>query len=391
MTGKEGGNSSDGKRLMTDGGVPAEARDSNIGEQTELPADAEQAAQNAVQTEETDQDNLQALSMDAEGITREVQNTDEEIITITDEGTIEYDEEALEQIAVPPEAIPDYAISATDLNFDPKDATDDGHAGGWSDPPDSTDDLWNGQEVELYNVREDTYEYGEVDAVDKDDDRVTVTIDDEQTTVATDWITAKEAGPNVTAREASPEEFADNVQQFIDENPEMGAFLTEHPPEELEDHDLIMIEEGDVGCAVSPEGDIQNLFNLSGPEGSGRKVIEEAIERGGNTLDCYDGFLPDLYGDYGFRETGRIEFNRDYAPDGWNYDEYGEPDVVFMSYKPEELSYTETDNYYNEDDWGQAKQDSRGAGSTGQSSRTQRQRIRRRERKTDSRTGENDG
>lgn len=164
-----------------------------------------------------------------------------------------------------------------------------------------------------------------------------------------------------------PESFSQGVSDMIEENPEMGAFLTAHPPEELEDHTLISTADGGAGVAVSPDGDIQNLYNLDGPDGAGRALLEKAIEEGGRTLDCYDGYLRDLYSEYGFRESGRIEFDPEYAPDGWNFEEYGEPDVVFMSYNPEQPA-EESDKYYEAQEWEQAKDDSRRRADFGEGS-----------------------
>lgn len=156
--------------------------------------------------------------------------------------------------------------------------------------------------------------------------------------------------------EATPENFAEGVEGFIEDNPEMGAYLTEHPPEDLEDHQLFMSADGGAGAAVSPEGDIQNVYNHTGPDGAGEAALVKAIEEGGRTLDCYDGFLPGLYKQHGFVETARQEFNPEYAPDALEYDESDPPDVVFMHYDPDG-SDAATDTYIN--DWGEAKERSR--------------------------------
>jgi hypothetical protein len=163
---------------------------------------------------------------------------------------------------------------------------------------------------------------------------------------------------------AEPEDFASTVSNFIEEEPEMGAFLTAHTPEELEDHTLITTDGGGAGVSVSPDGDIQNLFNHTGPKGIGEELLDKAIAEGGRTLDCYNGYLRKLYKDHGFKEGGRMEFNPDYAPDGWNFEEYETPDVVFMYYDPEE-EYTVSDQYYEPDQWGDAKEDARGRADFG--------------------------
>jgi hypothetical protein len=169
--------------------------------------------------------------------------------------------------------------------------------------------------------------------------------------------------PPTTAEEvvleaAEPERFSNRVQAFIDNDPRMGAFLTPHSPEELADHTIIMSENDSAGVTVSPEGDIQNLFNADAPPGTGGRLVEMAIDEGARTLDCYAGHLPPFYARHGFRETGRMEFVDEFAPDGWDYDEFDRPDVVFMAYDPE-APVAKAETYYTTDQWDEAKNESR--------------------------------
>lgn len=184
---------------------------------------------------------------------------------------------------------------------------------------------------------------------------------DEYEEMAEDWGTSEpdssDGIPDIELTTATNEEFAGSVDDFIEANPEKGAFLTAHTPEELEDSTLISAEGVDGGVAVT-DGDIQNLHKNEGPSGAGRAMLEEAIDQGGRTLDCYDGFLRRTYQTHGFREVGRMEFNPEFAPDGWNFDKYGQPDVVFMAFQPNE-PVEQTDDYYAGDEWGEAKDKSR--------------------------------
>jgi len=164
--------------------------------------------------------------------------------------------------------------------------------------------------------------------------------------------------PDNQVSEATPEEFADSVGDVLASDPSKGAFLAEHPPEELEDHTLLTADEGAAGVAISPSGDIQNLHaNDDAPSGTGEKLLREAVANGGRTLDNYDTFLTRLYARNGFREVSRMDFNAEFAPDEWDYDEYGYPDVVFMGYDPDS-EYERTDEYITADEWGEAKEQS---------------------------------
>jgi len=118
-----------------------------------------------------------------------------------------------------------------------------------------------------------------------------------------------------------------------------AEFLSPIEPSDLDGHKLFLSRDGAVGAAVSPEGDIQNVFNNGGPKGAAKEALITAINNGGVTLDCYDGYLPTNYANYGFTETNRMRFVREYAPESWDYDRFGEPDVVFMA---------RTNNYSNE-------------------------------------------
>ena len=110
-------------------------------------------------------------------------------------------------------------------------------------------------------------------------------------------------------------------------------FLSAHPAEELTNHKLFTNHEGTVGISVDPKGDIQNVFNNGGPKGGAAKAMVTAIENGGNTLDCYDGYLNGYYHQFGFEEDSRMKFNADFAPEQWDFAKHNSPDIVFMSWR----------------------------------------------------------
>jgi 8-oxo-dGTP pyrophosphatase MutT (NUDIX family) len=127
------------------------------------------------------------------------------------------------------------------------------------------------------------------------------------------------------------------------ETPDAGAFIaarnrTTRPgflspldPGDLADRRMFMTADGAVGFALDPHEDIENLFNNGGPKGAGREAMFAALGHGGQTLDCYNGFLADFYAQFGFQETGRMRFNRGFAPPGWNFERDDDPDVIFMA------------------------------------------------------------
>ena len=125
------------------------------------------------------------------------------------------------------------------------------------------------------------------------------------------------------------------------------GFLSPLVPEELVDKRVTLKHNGTVGFALTPDGDMQNLFNNGGPKGAARELIFDGLRSGGKTLDAFDGYLTDLYRQYGFVETGRLKFNDEFAPAGWNIDRDGRPDVVFMAYRggePEDVVRARVNN-----------------------------------------------
>ncbi len=102
-------------------------------------------------------------------------------------------------------------------------------------------------------------------------------------------------------------------------------------------------EDGKVGYVLSPEKDLQNVFNNGGPKGAGQTAVIDAIVNGAETLDCFNGHLPRLYAKLGFKAYKALAWDDQYAPPGWDYETLGRPDVIFMRYDggtrdPEEIS-----------------------------------------------------
>jgi hypothetical protein len=184
------------------------------------------------------------------------------------------------------------------------------------------------------------------------------------------------------------------------------GFLSASGPADLKDHRLYTTADGAVGYALDRQGDIQNVFNNGGPKGSGTEAMLSAILRGGRTLDCYDGFLPSFYSQFGFVETGRMKFNPEYAH-GWDTAKYDSPDVVFMAWKgfpvaPDTIrtrlrdkqnwrKHDSATNYYAGQDWDTAKADSRRAARSGPDRERPGGRVGGAERRPDSGAGQSVG
>jgi hypothetical protein len=89
-------------------------------------------------------------------------------------------------------------------------------------------------------------------------------------------------------------------------------------------------------CLVSSSGDIKGLFKLPKSEAKGvaDALLFGAILSGGNRLDNFDIYLTKVYLRNGFKIAGRMPFNPEYAPTGWDPALHGHPDVVAMVHDP---------------------------------------------------------
>lgn len=103
-----------------------------------------------------------------------------------------------------------------------------------------------------------------------------------------------------------------------------------------------LTSDGKSGIAVTKDGDIISVFSSVAGDKRLEKLIPIAIENGGIKCDCYGGGLQDIYARYGATATGKVPFNKDYAPSDW--DGKSEYPVVAMKF-PE--SVDKSIKYYN--------------------------------------------
>lgn len=112
-----------------------------------------------------------------------------------------------------------------------------------------------------------------------------------------------------------------------------GWCVTPKSAQEIADGNVrtIMNENGTVGAGIAPDGDIVAVFKNKngGPKKALHTLMPAVIEQGGNRLDCYGNGLVGVYAQYGFIPVARVEFNPEYANEGWTPDK-GTPYIYFM-------------------------------------------------------------
>lgn len=101
---------------------------------------------------------------------------------------------------------------------------------------------------------------------------------------------------------------------------------------------LLVLADGRAGAGVTHTGEIAAIYSTSPHRGVVGALLPLAIARGGTHLECFDTYLPQLYARSGFTKVASIPFDRDFAPDGWDYPAMsrlappdGEPDITFMA------------------------------------------------------------
>lgn len=116
-------------------------------------------------------------------------------------------------------------------------------------------------------------------------------------------------------------------------NAQNGWCVTPKSAQELAEGNVrtFMNENGTVGVGIAPDGDIVAVFK--NPNGGPKRALDTmmpiAIEQGGDRLDCYGEGLVRTYENYGFVPVARVEFNAEYANEGWTPDK-GTPYIYFM-------------------------------------------------------------
>lgn len=96
---------------------------------------------------------------------------------------------------------------------------------------------------------------------------------------------------------------------------------------------LFLSECGRGGYGIRGE-ELLSVFSLPGAK-LGLEIAHDAVARGARQLDTLDvnGKVVGLYLRAGFQELRRLPWDAYHAPQNWNYDLWGRPDLVVMRYQ----------------------------------------------------------
>lgn len=135
-----------------------------------------------------------------------------------------------------------------------------------------------------------------------------------------------------------------------------GAYVTLHSTQDYENcKGTFLLYDESAGIAVEQNGNIISVFSDRTHRGVLKYLIAKAIENGGIKLDCFGSEkLRNLYALRGFIPISKTKFDREFAPEDWNYVQDGEPDIIFWVYdtcKNDVMANSE-----NEYDWNGIKE-----------------------------------
>lgn len=150
---------------------------------------------------------------------------------------------------------------------------------------------------------------------------------------------AKHGTPDLGLRETMDYEAFSKALDAARTANRKGAMVDPQSVKELTEHgaQTFLNEDGTAGVAVERDGNIVGVFknpsNLT--KSAARDLVLTAIANGGDHLDCYvlqpevsPTNLGGIYAQLGFEPVAYLRFNREYANPDWDYNAFGEPDVV---------------------------------------------------------------
>jgi hypothetical protein len=141
----------------------------------------------------------------------------------------------------------------------------------------------------------------------------------------------------IQIEEATPESYVQELMDTKASDPKQYWSVDAVTEEAAREGTIVSDKDG--AALVSKDGDIKGLFKKASSKAKGiaQKLLEKAVQAGGIKLDNFDTYLSPIYKKAGFRVVSRVPFNEQYAPEGWNKEDHGTPDVVAMVYDPNNL------------------------------------------------------
>lgn len=133
----------------------------------------------------------------------------------------------------------------------------------------------------------------------------------------------------VELKEADAETFFESIAEAKKIN-FFGPFVERRSKDDYGTMQLFTTLDNSAGIAITKDGNIVSVFSKGIHKGVLKTLIPVALSRGGKKLDNFDSEkLSAMYASYGFIPISKTAFDKNFAPDDWDYESFGQPDIVF--------------------------------------------------------------
>ena len=133
-------------------------------------------------------------------------------------------------------------------------------------------------------------------------------------------------------KKSTPKDFFNVMNKSKqDLEPEHAWRVDIHSTEDYKQDKLFKTEGGSC-VAIEPNGNIISVLKRPNDTSvKGKDLIKFAVDNGGDRLDAFSG-LYGFYAKQGFEPVSWVEFNEEYAPEGWRKGIDAPEPVIFYKY-----------------------------------------------------------
>ena len=134
-----------------------------------------------------------------------------------------------------------------------------------------------------------------------------------------------------------------NISKDLQSKADRWLFMDVHSAEDYNWYKNFTNWNKSAAISVKPDWDIINF--VSTEKWAWKDLMFKAIEEWWNKMDNYWVWLTNYYEKFWFEPVARVKFNREYAPDWWNFEKRWEPDIYVMKHNWDSLDTVKA-NYW---------------------------------------------
>ena len=134
-----------------------------------------------------------------------------------------------------------------------------------------------------------------------------------------------------------------NISKDLQSKADRWLFMDVHSAEDYNWYKNFSNWNKSAAISVKPDWDIINF--VSTEKWAWKPLMLKAIEQGWNKMDNYWVWLTRYYENFWFEPVARVKFNREYAPEWWNFEKWWEPDIYVMKHNGDSIDAVKS-NYW---------------------------------------------